>query len=90
MKVLVAGSQSYRGRGAVWALRRHGWPVIGFDVWPLETLPADPDHVELTLSWLNRFRRLKVRFERRADIHQAFFTLGSALICWRQVQNRFC
>jgi transposase len=33
--------------------------------------------VERTLSWLNRFRRLKVRYERRADIHQAFLTLGA-------------
>jgi transposase len=44
--------------------------------------------VEGTLSWLNRFRRLKVRYERRADIHQAFLTLGCALICWRAVSNR--
>jgi transposase len=46
--------------------------------------------VERTLSWLNRYRRLKVRYERRADIHLAFVTLGCALICWREVQNRFC
>lgn len=39
--------------------------------------------VERTLSWLNRFRRLKVRYERRADIHEAFLSLGCALICWR-------
>jgi IS5 family transposase len=39
--------------------------------------------VERTLSWLNRFRRLKVRYERRADIHQALLTLGCALICAR-------
>ena len=45
--------------------------------------------VERTLSWLNRFRRLKVRYERRADIHQAFLDLGCALICWGYVQ-RFC
>jgi IS5 family transposase len=38
--------------------------------------------VERTLSWLNRFRRLKVRYERRADIHQGFLSLGCALICW--------
>ena len=38
--------------------------------------------VERTLSWLNRCRRLKVRYERRADIHQAFLDLGCALICW--------
>ncbi len=39
--------------------------------------------VERTLSWLNRFRRLKVRYERRKDIYQAFVTLGCARICWR-------
>lgn len=43
--------------------------------------------VERTLSWLNRFRRLKVRYERRADIHQAFLSLGCALICWANVQR---
>ena len=32
--------------------------------------------VELTLSWLNRFRRLTGRYERRADIHQALLYLG--------------
>ena len=45
--------------------------------------------VERTLSWLNRYRRLKVRYERRDDIHQAFLKIGSALICWRYVR-RFC
>jgi transposase len=43
--------------------------------------------VERTLSWLNRFRRLKVRYERRADLHQAFPTLVCALIAWRAVSN---
>ncbi len=38
--------------------------------------------VERTLSWLNRFRRLNVRYEHRADIHEAFLTLGCALVCW--------
>jgi transposase len=37
--------------------------------------------VERTLAWLNHFRRLRVRDERRADIHQAFLTLGCALLC---------
>jgi IS5 family transposase len=45
--------------------------------------------VERTLSWMNRFRRLKVRYERRDDIHQAFLNLGGALICWRYSQ-RLC
>jgi IS5 family transposase len=44
--------------------------------------------VERTLAWLNRSRRLKVRYERRADIHQAFLTIGCALICWRTINNQ--
>ena len=40
---------------------------------------------ERTISWLHRFRRLKVRYERRADIHQAFLNLGCALICWNHL-----
>ncbi len=35
--------------------------------------------VERTLSWLNRHRRLKVRYERRADTHQASSTWGARL-----------
>ena len=38
--------------------------------------------VERTFAWLNQFRRLRVRYEKRADIHEAFLSLGYALICW--------
>ncbi len=37
--------------------------------------------VERTLAWLGKYRRLVVRYERRADIHLAFLKLGCALIC---------
>jgi transposase len=43
--------------------------------------------VERTLSWLNRFRRLKVRYERCADIHEAFLSLGCSLICWQALHR---
>jgi IS5 family transposase len=36
---------------------------------------------ERTLAWLNRYRRLKVRYERLADVHQGFLSLGCALVC---------
>jgi transposase len=38
--------------------------------------------VERTLAWLNQFKRLVIRYERRLDIHEAFLHLGCALICW--------
>lgn len=42
-----------------------------------------------TLAWRNRFRRLPMRYERRADLHQAFLDLGCALICLRALAGRF-
>jgi transposase len=44
---------------------------------------------ERTLAWFDRFRRLTVRYERRADIHLAFTTLAAALITFNQL-IRFC
>jgi transposase len=44
--------------------------------------------VERTLAWLHRFRRLTVRYERRPDVHQAFLTLGCALICWNYLKAK--
>ena len=46
--------------------------------------------VERTLSWLHQFRRLRVRYERRSDIHEAFLKIGCCLICSRIIENRFC
>lgn len=39
--------------------------------------------VERTIAWLHQFRRLRVRYERLASIHEAFLRLGACLICWR-------
>jgi transposase len=46
--------------------------------------------VERSISWLHRFRRLRVRYERRADIHEAFLAIGCALICWKCLTHIFC
>lgn len=45
--------------------------------------------VERTFSWLNQFRRLRIRYERLADLHLAFLQLGCALICWRALTQWF-
>jgi transposase len=39
--------------------------------------------VERTFAWLHNFRRLRTRYERRAELHQAFLHLGCAIICRR-------
>ena len=45
--------------------------------------------VERTFAWLNQFRRLRVRYDKRADIHEAFLSLGCALICWQSLRRRW-
>ncbi|WP_449657645.1 IS5 family transposase [Streptomyces doebereineriae] len=42
--------------------------------------------VEGTIALLHWFRRLRIRWEIRDDIHHAFVTLGCALICWRRLK----
>jgi transposase len=38
--------------------------------------------VERSFAWIHRFRRLAVRYERRADIHMAFLLMALSLICY--------
>ncbi|WP_180736505.1 IS5 family transposase [Paraburkholderia sp. PGU19] len=38
--------------------------------------------VERTHSWLHNFRRLRIRFDRRSDIHEAFLKFACSLVCW--------
>jgi hypothetical protein len=42
---------------------------------------------ERTLAWLNRFRHLAIRSERRADIHEAFVIFRDAFICLNQIKR---
>ncbi|MFI7389757.1 transposase [Streptomyces tendae] len=53
----------------------HGW---GLDAqrWVVERAFAH-------LHWL---RRLRIRWELREDIHEAFLTLGCVLSCWRRLR----
>ena len=47
--------------------------------------------VERDFAWLHRNRRLLVRYERHAALHDAFLHLGCALICWQFVlKHRLC
>ncbi len=59
------------GRGKL-----HGFG-LGTQRWP----------VERTIGWLHQFRRLRTRWERRADIHQAFLSLACSIICLRRLHR---
>jgi len=43
--------------------------------------------VERTWAWLHSFRRLLVRYDRLAMVHQAFLTLAACLVCWNVMQR---
>jgi transposase len=43
--------------------------------------------VEQALALLHQFRRLRTRFDKRADVHEAFMSLGCSVICWRRLTH---
>jgi transposase len=45
--------------------------------------------IERTLSWFKQFRRLRIRYERRAGFYYAFWKLASAIICFRILTSGF-
>ena len=46
--------------------------------------------VKRTLVWLHQFRCLRIRYEKRDDIHAGFMTLVESQICWNSVTSAFC
>nr|WP_312875384.1 IS5 family transposase [Allocatelliglobosispora scoriae] len=45
--------------------------------------------VERTIAWYHGMKRLRIRWERRDDIHEAFLSLATCIITFRHV-NRLC
>ncbi len=43
--------------------------------------------LEQTIALFHQFRRLRTRFDKRDDIHEAFMDLGCAMICWRRLHS---
>ncbi|WP_438489963.1 transposase [Streptomyces sp. S186] len=43
--------------------------------------------VERAFAHLHCARRLRIRWEIRDDTHEAFLTVGCAVICWRRLNN---
>jgi transposase len=48
--------------------------------------------VERTISWLHQYRRLRVRYERRTDIHEAYMQIAGCPIYLKllQAEESFC
>ena len=45
--------------------------------------------VERTIAWYHGMKRLRIRWERRDDIHEAFLGLATCIITWRHA-TRLC
>jgi len=39
--------------------------------------------IERSLSWFHQFRRLRIRWDRKPEVHQAFLSLAATVICYR-------
>jgi len=79
-----------------WLRNKVALGIRGVEAWLPEKGTDDDQHlgmfrwvVERTIAWLHQFRRLRVRYERRDDIHEAFLMLGCILICHRCLQEAF-
>jgi transposase len=73
--------------------RRHIRPAIAAPKSPHGSgLGKERWVVERTISWLHQHRRLRVRYERRADVHEAFLQIACSLICFKRLQaaESFC
>ena len=45
--------------------------------------------VERTFAWLHQFKRLRIRYEHRADLHQGLLELACSIICLRRLRKAF-
>jgi hypothetical protein len=40
-----------------------------------------------TIAWYHGMRRLRIRWERRDDMHEAFLGLATCIICYRHIKT---
>lgn len=43
--------------------------------------------VERAFAWLHQFKRLRIRYERRADLHQGLLELACSLVCLLRLRS---
>ena len=88
----LCADKGYAGRPAEQAVRRRRYiPHVrqrGEEIAAKKKNPADRPRrwvVERAHSWLNRYRKLLVRFEKTSASYEALLELACALIAFRQV-----
>jgi transposase len=71
-----------RARGIAPKIARRGTPhgsVLGKTRWV----------VERTFAWLHQFKRLRIHYEIRADLHLGLLQLACIIICLRRLKTSF-
>jgi transposase len=79
-------------RAGVWQRLHESLPAELHSAGALDWSRAviDSSHVQgrgASIALLHWFRRLRVRWEIRDDIHEAFLSLACGIICWRRLAN---
>ena len=87
----LCADAGYKGKPAKQAVKkRHYRPHIKQRREEAEAKRKRPQYkarrwvVERTHSWLNRFRKLLVSFEKTEESYVGLLALAAAMICWRQ------
>jgi transposase len=89
----LCADKGYAGNPAILIIESHAYiPHVkkrGEEIEAKKTIPDYHPHrwvVGLAHSWLNRFRKLPVRYEKRTDTYEALIHLACAIICWRKIK----
>ena len=88
----LCADKGYAGNPAILIIQAHAYtPHVkkrGEEIEAKKTIPGYHPRrwvVELAHSWLNRFRKLLVRYEKRTASYEALIHLACAIICWRKI-----
>lgn len=89
-EVHLCADAGYVGANNVATMLKHGYvPHVRPRNEEKAEIAKDPNYrarrwvVEACHSWLNRFRKILVRFEKTLESHLALLHFAFAIICWR-------
>jgi putative transposase len=92
LKGRLCADKGYFGKPVDQTMRAYGYiPHVRTRGQQVSAQKANPHYqtrrwvVERTHSWLNRFRKILVRFEKKAASYEALLELACALIVFRQI-----
>jgi transposase len=87
----LVGDRGYYSKWGPPALRARGiQPRIAAQLQPHGSgLGKQRWVVERSFSWLRQYRRLRTRYERSVETHEAFLSIACSLICLRALHGSF-